>query len=121
MSDTFSDQLIKIGFSFICAHCTKLHRGLEKGVKHCGYELKGRDCGGPMARPAMAFPQYEGPLTKQTIADVCFRCGGLSENLVQVQGGKGFVGACKEHVEMVRPNSSKAMVPVDVSEGKKTA
>lgn len=115
---TFAEQLAKVGFSFICANCTKLHRALEKGAKHCGNELKGRDCGGPIARPAMAFPQYEGPLTRQTIADICFRCGEPSENLIQVQSGKGFVGACKEHVEMVRPNSSKAMIPVVIAKAK---
>lgn len=118
MNDTVSKRLVEMGFSFICAHCLKLHRGLGNGVKHCGYELKGLDCGGPMARPAMAFPQYEGPLTKQTIADICFRCGEPSENLIQVKKGKGFVGACKEHVEMVKPNSSKAMVEVEVPKGK---
>lgn len=117
MAVSFSEQLMNMGFAFVCAHCTKLHRGLEKGVKHCGYELKGRDCGGPMARPSMTFPHYEGPLTRQTIADVCFRCGKDSEHLIEIKG-KGFVGACEEHVEMVKPNSSKAMVEVTISEAK---
>lgn len=115
---TFAEQLMEMGFGFICANCSKLHRGVAKRVNHCGYELKGKDCGGPMGRPSRAFPEYEGPLTKQTIADVCFVCGKESENLIQVPNGQGFVGACGKHVEMVRPNSSKAMVPVEAPKGK---
>lgn len=117
MNETFATQLMSMGFGFVCAHCTKLHRAFEKGVNHCGYELKGRDCGGPIARPARAFPEYEGPLTKQSIADLCFRCGKDAEHMIEVKAG-GYVGACKEHVEMVRPNSSKAMVPVEMAKGK---
>jgi len=118
VNEALSKKLLSMGFSFICAHCEKLHRGVSKGVNHCGYELKGRDCGGPMAKPRMAFPQYEGPLTRQTIADICFRCGAPSENLIQIPSTNTFVGACAKHVEMVRPNSSKAMIPVEVPKGK---
>jgi len=110
------EQFMSMKFAFVCAHCVKLYRGFQKGVNHCGYELHGKDCGGPMGNPRMAFPQYEGVLTRQTIADKCFLCGKPSEKLIHLPENGGFLGACKEHVEMVRPNSSKAMVPVEQKE-----
>lgn len=98
MSNYLSDRLREIGFSFICANCTKLHIGIKRGEKHCGHALRGRSCGGPIVE--LAFPEYEGPLTRQTIADICFRCGKESTRLIEVKG-KGFVGACTEHIDMI--------------------
>lgn len=110
MNQDLARKLMERGYAFVCAHCAKLHRQAARGLAMCEMALSARECGGPMV--GKAFPEYEGPLTRDTIADLCFRCGKPSENLVQV-GGTGFVGACKEHVEMLRPQSSRAMVPVN--------
>jgi hypothetical protein len=106
---TLPERLLQMGYAFVCAHCAKLHRPAARGLRSCEAAMGTSECGGPLS--GRAFPEYEGPLTRQSIADLCFRCGERSENLVQV-GGAGFVGACKEHVEMLRPQSGKAMVPV---------
>jgi hypothetical protein len=99
-------RLMEMGFSFICANCTKMHTGIMRGEQHCGYALRGRVCGGPIS--GEAFQQYEGPLTKQTIAEVCFRCGADATELIEVKG-KGFVGACEQHIGMLK--TMKPVVP----------
>jgi hypothetical protein len=101
----FSKDLMSRGFSFVCSHCVKLHAGLNRGETHCGFALKGRDCGGPIS--GLCFPEYEGILSRATIAKSCFRCGKEATRLVSVKGG--FVGACDEHVRMI--DTMAPMIP----------
>lgn len=110
MNQDLAKKLMQMGYAFVCSHCAKLQRPAAKGIRACEAANSIKECGGPLS--GKAFPEYEGPLTRDAIADLCFRCGKQSSNLVQV-GGTGFVGACKEHVEMLRPQSSQAMVPVN--------
>ena len=107
---SYTEKLMAMGYAFVCAHCIKLHKSMRSGMHGCGAMLNGKDCGGPIV--GMVFPEYKGPLTRDTIANRCFRCGELSENLIDVKN-KGCVGACNKHVGMVR-----SMKPVTVTEKK---
>lgn len=113
MREVFSAKLMVMGFGYVCAHCEKLHRAFGKGINNCGYEIKGRDCGGPIGQPARAFPEYEGPLSRQHIASQCFRCGKDADYMIGV-GADKYVGVCKTHIEMTKSDSPKAMVQVDM-------
>lgn len=57
------------GYSYACAMCERLHEGLRRGVDGC----TGSRCAGPMA--GGDFPEYQGPLTHDMMARICFVCG----------------------------------------------
>ena len=103
----------QLGFGFVCSCCEKLHRAYARGYKVCEAAVKGLDCAGPCA--GMSYPHYEGPLTRQTIATVCYHCGKRADKALLVMDN-GYVGTCLEHYEHVRPTSSKALV----AEGERT-
>lgn len=45
----------------------------------------------------MSFPKYEGILSRNNIANFCFRCGGAASKMVRPIDG-GFVGVCDKHI-----------------------
>lgn len=50
----------------------------------------------------MSFPLYEGPLTLQSLATSCFRCGRqAAEAVTSAQQPERFVGICKKHLPMI--------------------
>lgn len=100
--------LMGMGFGFVCACCDRLQEGLEAGSFGCTATRDHLDCGGPLV--GMSFPAYKGPLTIQTIATRCFRCGEDFHATMEVRNG-GYVGVCKAHVNMTIPTCSQAMVP----------
>jgi len=103
-------KLMKAGYAFPCACCFKLHRAIDRGLEFCEH-AKDQSCGGPLL--GKAFPLYEGPLTQTMIASKCFRCGEKSAYLAELPREAGYLGVCEEHKHMLRPESSKAMVPAD--------
>jgi len=103
-----TERFMKQGYSFVCSCCERMAPTGENSAS-CRDALGDGECGGPLS--GMSFPSYRGPLSRQSIASLCFRCGKDSTNLVEAKDG-GMVGACDEHVEMLRPKSPHAMVPV---------
>lgn len=73
----------------------------------CEAHQRHLDCAGPIS--GMAFPLYEGPLTKATKAAVCYRCGAEAQHVIQVKSGE-MIGACDDHLEHLRTFSTKALV-----------
>lgn len=57
----------------------------------------------------MAFPFYEGPLTRVMKATVCYRCGAEAHHTIKVKSGE-MIGACDDHFEHLRTFSTKALV-----------
>ncbi|MCZ2111529.1 MAG: hypothetical protein LC118_18525 [Dehalococcoidia bacterium] len=49
----------------------------------------------------MGFPEYEGPLTRDMIAKLCFRCGQPASKIVEGNKGPGLVGVCKKHLPVL--------------------
>lgn len=95
------------GYAFPCACCKKLWRNRAKGIDGCEAAQLGERCGGPLV--GMSFPLYEGPLTPQTIATTCMRCGDPADEAVDSWDTPGrFVGVCKKHAPML----DDRMVPV---------
>jgi len=97
------------GYGFVCSMCEKLHRAYGVGyTKGCEAAMKGLDCAGPIA--GGDFSLYEGPLTTQTLAALCYRCGVDATKGVQPSSGGKVIGTCDEHFEQIRPQSGKALV-----------
>lgn len=102
------------GLSFVCAMCTK-HWSASAHGEGCRLPEVG-GCGGPLA--GLAFPAYEGALEGH-LSMVCFVCGQDSTKSVEVLG-RGIVGVCDGHVEMLstfsrrgtRPPAKKAVLPL---------
>lgn len=103
-------KLMEVGYAFPCACCFKLHRAIDRGLQFCEH-ANDQSCGGPMV--GKAFPKYEGPLAKSIIAQRCFRCGEKADFLAELPQEAGYLGVCETHSHMLRPESSKAMVPGD--------
>lgn len=57
------------------------------------------------------FPLYEGPLTKEHLAQHCFACGAQTEISIggKRNADKGYLGVCKKHLPLV-----ERIVPKDV-------
>lgn len=88
--------LMRLGFAFVCACCTKLPSGIAAGKNGC--DLAGTtNCGGPLL--GKSFPMYSGPLTRQTRASLCFRCGEAGKMLLRTRDG-GYVAVCEQHLRM---------------------
>lgn len=106
--------------SWVCAHCHKFWWGVQNLLDKCKAAVQNVPCGGPVAR--MAFPEYEGPLTPEAIANHCFVCGEDSDAVIEVPPGKkknlsgGMVGACKTHIELVKTYSKGGEAPPFVTE-----
>lgn len=96
-------ELMGDGFGFTCAACKKLHEGLMRGAEICSAGLAGQECGGPLI--GMSFPQYEGPLSKESIAKLCFMCGADANKILQAEDG-GYVGVCNTHLEHVKKSAT---------------
>ena len=96
------------GYAFICATCKKLHRAADSGyTSGCEAQKLHLDCAGPIGGDG--FPLYEGPLARDTMARVCFRCGAAAQHAIKSKRSGLIVGACDEHLELVRSRSTKAL------------
>ena len=76
----------------------------------CDIGRRGLVCGGPIA--GMAFPFYQGGLSRDSIARYCFRCGAPAHKVLEVfKGGTDnrYVGTCKEHLKQVLPYCINAL------------
>lgn len=87
------------GYAFPCAMCTHLHWSRDRGLASCRAGIEGKECGGPLA--GLGFPHYEGPLTRDMIAKLCFRCGDRASKIVEGNRGPGLVGVCKRHLPVL--------------------
>lgn len=96
--DRAQEALAK-GYAFPCAMCVKLHWSIDRGLTQCRAAVDQKECGGPLA--GLAFPEYEGPLTREMIAKLCFRCGKPASKLVEGNRGPGYVGVCKRHLPVL--------------------
>lgn len=109
VNQTLASVFRSQGYAFVCSFCEKLHRAHQVGyTKGCEAAMQGLDCAGPIA--GGDFPLYEGPLTKHTLASMCYRCGAESVKGVQPAGGGKVIGACAKCFEHIRPQSGKALV-----------
>lgn len=96
------------GVGWVCAHCIKFWWGIEHGQAQCRAMFERRPCGGPMAE--LAFPEYEGPIPRETFPTFCFVCGADSSGAVKIHGLEEMVGVCAVHEEFVhtmRPRDPK--------------
>jgi len=108
VNQTLIQLFMAQGYAFVCATCEKLHRAHNSGFTDgCEAALSGKDCAGPIV--GGNFPLYEGPLTKEALATMCFRCGKEADIAVQPKTGGQMIGACKAHYEHIRPQSGKAL------------
>lgn len=97
-----SDQVQKAladGYAFPCSMCVKLHWGRDRNLPHCRAAHENKECGGPLA--GLGFPEYEGPLSRDAIAKLCFRCGKPASKIVEGNRGPGLVGVCKRHLPVL--------------------
>jgi len=90
---------LRLGYAFPCAMCVKLHRANDLGHEQCMASVDGKDCGGPLS--GLGFPEYDGPLTREMIAKLCFRCGHPASKVVEGNKGPGLVGVCKRHLPVL--------------------
>jgi hypothetical protein len=87
--------LMKLGFAFVCACCTRLTSGSSVVREtNCGMT----DCGGPLR--GRSFPMYQGPMSRQSMATLCFRCGVKAKWLIQTADG-GYLAVCRDHSIML--------------------
>jgi len=106
--------------SWVCAHCNKFWWGVQSFLDKCKAAVQNVPCGGPVAR--MAFPQYEGPLTVESLANHCFVCGAEADAVIEVPPDEkkktpgGMIGACKTHIELVKTFSKEGEPPPTVTE-----
>lgn len=90
------DVVEKKKMSWVCAHCVKLWRSLAKGQKKCEAALQNKGCGGPIV--GLAYPEYEGVLTRESMVNYCFVCGAESDGMAMPKNGSGDgVGFCRKH------------------------
>lgn len=90
---------LKEGYAFPCAMCVKLYWGKERGLDECRAGFEKKVCGGPLS--GLGFPEYEGPLTRHSLATLCFRCGQPASKVVEGNRGPGLVGVCKKHLPVL--------------------
>lgn len=103
-----STELMKKGFSFICAHCKKMFEARARNSYKCAIESSDKMCCGPFSNEPNVFPLYEGELTGSFV-NFCFWCGERPVAAIDIYG-KGFLGVCKDHIEeldKVGPEGSK--------------
>lgn len=89
------DAVKKHGMSWVCAHCMKWWTQFLRGRKMCETLYQGKRCAGPIV--GMDFPEYEGVLTNERIADHCFKCGAKSTGAAIPRGAGRAIGFCAEH------------------------
>jgi len=87
------------GYAFPCAMCVHLHWARDRGLDQCRVGYEGKECGGPLS--GLGFPEYQGPLTRELIAKLCFRCGQPASKVVEGNKGPGLVGVCKRHLPVL--------------------
>lgn len=83
------------GVSYVCANCTKFWRGIEAGQAQCVSLNEGKRCGGPIS--GMTFPEYQGPLSRNTFPSICFVCGVEAIAGVRVGDSSELIGVCTDH------------------------
>lgn len=98
MIDLFKVRLaVASGLSYVCATCENYWGARDKGIPEdrC---LSKDNCGSPIAGDV--FHEYVGPIT--AFDRFCFACGGPSTHGLRVTGSVRVIGACSEHVELVK-------------------
>ena len=98
------EWLMSMGFAFPCSFCTRMFLPPGRKVPMCSM----KSCGGPFV--GRSFPDYQGPLTRTTIATKCFRCGDDAHEAI-VAKDEGYVGVCKKHLNSTVPTSSDTLIP----------
>lgn len=99
-----SKRWMEMGFAFPCSFCTRMFVPEGKNAPRCTMQT----CGGPFV--GKSFPDYQGPLTRSTIATHCFRCGAMAYEAIVTTDG-GYVGVCKPHLNSTVPTSSDTLIP----------
>lgn len=103
----FSPEWLKsMGYAFPCCFCEQMQVPRGRSVPSCNMDK----CGGPFV--GRSFPQYKGPLTRQTLALNCFRCGDPAKEAIVVADG-GYIGVCGTHLNSTVPTSADTLVPTD--------
>ena len=101
-------EVMKLGTSFVCAHCERFWWGVDHDHDGCQAVHDGVDCSGPLR--GMCFPYYKGPLERQ-LSKFCFVCGSEpSANAVAKKGG-GRCGVCEGHLKLLRTHSAPGEQP----------
>ena len=96
--------LMSLGFAFPCSFCTRMFKPPNREAPRCSMQT----CGGPFA--GRSFPDYQGPLTRTTIATNCFRCGEAASEAIVAKDG-GYVGVCEKHLNSTVETSSDTLIP----------
>ena len=86
------------GASVVCATCHHYWDAREKGVPGTGCTSRS-GCGSPMAGDT--FYDYDGPLTREHLAEHCFVCNHPGEYALVVVGRSHRVGVCELHLDLV--------------------
>lgn len=93
ITDQMVQEALSNKVSFVCATCRKFWKGAERG-EQCEAFKEGKPCGGPIV--GLDFPEYDGMMTRSSLAGHCFVCGNESDGVMERSGGK-LVGFCKRH------------------------
>jgi hypothetical protein len=93
------------GVSYVCAHCELFWEGILKKLDRCMAMSQKKPCGSVFV--GMTFPEYKGPLSRDTLPNFCFVCGVEATDGVQVDGKSEMLGVCEDHLKWVE--QAKAM------------
>ena len=93
------------GVSYICAHCELFWTGIFKKMDRCMAMAQKKPCGSVLV--GMTFPEYKGPLSRDTFPNICFVCGVEATDGVKVDGNEEMLGVCDVHLKWVE--QTKAM------------
>lgn len=85
------------GLSYVCALCERYWEARDKNIPgdKCTSE---KGCGSPIAGDV--FHDYKGPLT--VFDKYCFACGVPATHGISVSMYVRVIGACEEHIELVK-------------------
>lgn len=96
MDKSLVRSFVEKGWPIICATCTHLPEGLDKGLNGCAKSLS-RECSGP--KGGSTFPEYSGPIPRPMFPFMCLICGHSQIKLQVVVAGKPEFALCDQHVK----------------------
>ena len=107
-----SKEALALGFPITCATCEYLHRAWDTSAADCG---RTQTCGGPLF--GKDFPDYKGPIKRNSLPQLCLICGSQDIRLHVVVGTSRF-GLCDRHRRVFdKPRGSGTSLPIVVPAG----